>query len=79
MLTLQGSTNYAAIKNSDVVIVTAGFQRRPGMSRDDLVNKNAGIIQQVGKAIKNIVQKLLQFVLQILLMPWLVFCKKQED
>jgi len=49
---IQGSTNYNAIKNSDVVIVTAGFQRRPGMSRDDLVNKNAKIIQQVGKAIK---------------------------
>ena len=49
---IQGSTNYTNIKNSDVVIVTAGFQRRPGMSRDDLVNKNAGIIQQVGKAIK---------------------------
>ena len=49
---IQGSTNYRAIRNSDVVIVTAGFQRRPGMSRDDLVNKNAGIIQQVGKAIK---------------------------
>ena len=49
---IQGSTNYRAIKNSDVVIVTAGFQRRPGMSRDDLLNKNAGIIQQVGKAIK---------------------------
>ena len=49
---IQGSINYRAIKNSDVVIVTAGFQRRPGMSRDDLVNKNAGIIQQVGKSIK---------------------------
>ena len=49
---IQGSTNYRAIKNSDVVIVTAGFQRRPEMSRDDLVNKNAGIIKQVGKAIK---------------------------
>ena len=49
---IQGSTNYRAIRNSDVVIVTAGFQRRPGMSRDDLVNKNAVIIQQVGKAIK---------------------------
>ena len=49
---IEGSTNYRAIKNSDVVIVTAGFQRRPGMSRDDLVNKNAGIIKQVGKAIE---------------------------
>ena len=49
---IQGSTNYTNIKNSDVVIVTAGFQRRPGMSRDDLVNKNARIIQQIGKSIK---------------------------
>ena len=47
-----GSSNYKDIKNSDVVIVTAGFPRRPGMSRDDLVEKNSKIIQEVGKAIK---------------------------
>ena len=47
-----GSTNYKDIKNSDVVIVTAGFQRRPGMTRDDLVEKNSGIMQKVGKGIK---------------------------
>ena len=40
------------MKYADVVIVTAGFQRRPGMTRDDLVIKNSKIIQQVGKAIK---------------------------
>ena len=50
--TIQGSTNYATMKNSDVVIVTAGFQRRPGMTRDDLVSKNSDIIQLVGKNIK---------------------------
>ena len=49
---ITGSTNYKAIKNADVVIVTAGFQRRPGMTRDDLVEKNSFIIQQVGKGIK---------------------------
>ena len=49
---IQGSTDYATLKKSDVVIVTAGFQRRPGMSRDDLVSKNAAIIQEVGKSIK---------------------------
>jgi len=49
---IQGSTSYVAMKNADVVIVTAGFQRRPGMTRGDLINKNARIIQQVGKAIK---------------------------
>ena len=49
---ITGSTKYKAIKGSDVVIVTAGFQRRPGMKRDDLVKKNSFIIQQVGRGIK---------------------------
>ena len=44
--TIQGSNNYSIIKDADVVIVTAGFPRRPGMSRDDLVNKNAIIIKR---------------------------------
>ena len=48
----KGSANFKDMNNSDVVIVTAGFPRRPGMSRDDLVEKNSKIIQQVGKAIK---------------------------
>ena len=48
----KGSTNYKDMKEADVVIVTAGFQRRPGMTRDDLGEKNSGIIQQVGKGIK---------------------------
>ena len=49
---IQGSTNYKVMKNADVVIVTAGFTRRPGMTRDDLVEKNSSIIQQVGHKIK---------------------------
>ena len=48
----KGSTNYKDMKEADVVIVTAGFQRRHAMTRDDLVEKNSGIIQQVGKGIK---------------------------
>jgi malate dehydrogenase len=50
---MKGSTNYKDLKDADVVIVTAGFQRRPGMTRDDLVEKNSTIIQTVGKSIKN--------------------------
>jgi malate dehydrogenase len=49
---IRGSTNYKDIKDADVVIVTAGFQRRPGMTRDDLVEKNSSIIKIVGKGIK---------------------------
>jgi len=47
-----GTGDYAAIAGSDVVIVTAGFPRMPGMSRDDLLTKNAGVIAQVAEGIK---------------------------
>src|SRR5579872_2164006 len=49
---LKGTNDYADIKDSDVIIVTAGVPRKPGMSRDDLVNINTGIIKTVGEAIK---------------------------
>ena len=49
---MSGSSDYAAIKDADVVIVTAGFPRTPGMSRDDLIGKNAGVIAQVAEGIK---------------------------
>lgn len=47
-----GTNNYADIAGSDVVIVTAGFPRKPGMSRDDLLNMNAGVVKQVAEGIK---------------------------
>ena len=47
-----GTSDYAAIKGAEVVIVTAGFPRQPGMSRDDLVAKNAGVIAQVADGVK---------------------------
>jgi malate dehydrogenase len=47
-----GSTDYASVKGADVVIVTAGVPRKPGMSRDDLIGINAGVMQTVGSAIK---------------------------
>ena len=53
----KGTSSFRDIKNSDVVIVTAGFPRKPGMSRDDLVEKNSIIIQNVGKNIKKYCSK----------------------
>ncbi|HKU99560.1 MAG TPA: malate dehydrogenase [Vineibacter sp.] len=47
-----GTSNYADIKGADVVIVTAGVPRKPGMSRDDLIGINAKVIGAVGKGIK---------------------------
>jgi malate dehydrogenase len=44
---LTGSNDYAASSQSDIVIITAGIPRKPGMSRDDLLNINAGIMKTV--------------------------------
>lgn len=49
---LSGSNDYSDIKNSDVVIVTAGIPRKPGMSRDDLISINSEVMKSVGKGIK---------------------------
>jgi malate dehydrogenase len=47
-----GSNSYEALEGSDVVIVTAGVPRKPGMSRDDLIGINSGIIKTAGEGIK---------------------------
>src|ERR1700732_3025992 len=49
---VSGSNDYADIEGADVVIVTAGIPRKPGMSRDDLIGVNAGIVRTVGAAIR---------------------------
>ena len=49
---MKGSNSYSAIKGSDVVIVTAGVPRKPGMSRDDLLSINLKVMSDVGKGIK---------------------------
>ncbi|HEY5346788.1 MAG TPA: malate dehydrogenase [Rhizomicrobium sp.] len=49
---LRGANDYAAIKDADVVIVTAGVPRKPGMSRDDLLGINLKVMSAVGEGIK---------------------------
>src|ERR1700751_451239 len=49
---IKGSNDYADIAGADVVIVPAGIPRKPGMSRDDLIETNAKIVATVGAAIK---------------------------
>ena len=50
--TVTGANDYAALADSDVVIVTAGVARKPGMSRDDLIGINTKVMNQVGAGIK---------------------------
>ena len=48
---LTGGNDYSVLNGSDVVIVTAGVPRKPGMSRDDLIETNTNVMKQVGKGI----------------------------
>ena len=52
--TISGTSSYEATADSDVIVVTAGVARKPGMSRDDLLNTNAGIVRScVESAVKH--------------------------
>ena len=50
--TITGTANYEDIGGAEVVVVTSGFPRQPGMTREDLIGKNADIVSQVGSGIK---------------------------
>jgi len=47
-----GTNGYDETAESDIVVITAGIARKPGMSRDDLLNTNAGIVKSVGEQIR---------------------------
>jgi malate dehydrogenase len=47
-----GTDNYEEVKDSDIVVITAGLPRKPGMTRDELISKNAAIIKDVALKVK---------------------------
>src|SRR5688572_15932643 len=49
---VRGTNDYADTANSDIVVITAGIARKPGMSREDLLNTNAGIVRSVSEQVK---------------------------
>jgi malate dehydrogenase len=51
-VSITGANDYGPTQNSDIFIVTAGIARKPGMSRDDLLKTNTGIVKAVGEQIK---------------------------
>ena len=51
--TITGTADYKDIAGAEVVVVTSGFPRQPGMTREDLIGKNADIVSQVGAGIKD--------------------------
>src|SRR5215216_1091042 len=51
---IYGTSDYEQARDSEIFVVTAGIARKPGMSRDDLVKTNAGIVKSVSEQIKRV-------------------------
>ncbi|MGE5663265.1 MAG: malate dehydrogenase, partial [Deltaproteobacteria bacterium] len=73
---LKGTNNYADIAGSDVVIVTAGLPRKPGMSRDDLIEVNSKIMTQVAEGIKQHAPKAFVVVISNPLDAMVTLCQR---
>ncbi len=73
---LKGTNSYEDIKGADVVIVTAGLPRKPGMSRDDLIEVNSKIMTSVSEGIKKNAPKALVIVISNPLDAMVTLCQK---
>lgn len=73
---LKGTNNYEDIKGSDVVIVTAGLPRKPGMSRDDLIEVNSKIMTSVAEGIKTYAPNSIVIVISNPLDAMVTLCQK---
>jgi len=73
---LKGTNSYADIAGSDIVIVTAGLPRKPGMSRDDLLGVNAKIMSQVSEGIKQYAPDSIVIIISNPLDAMVTLCQK---
>ncbi len=73
---LKGTNTYEDIKGSDIVIVTAGLPRKPGMSRDDLIEVNSKIMTQVSEGIKQYAPNSIVIVISNPLDAMVTLCQK---
>ena len=73
---LKGTNSYADITGSDIVIVTAGLPRKPGMSRDDLLGVNAKIMSQVSEGIKEYAKEAIVIIISNPLDAMVTLCQK---
>ena len=76
-LSVKGTNTYEDISNADVCIVTAGIARKPGMSRDDLLATNAGIMKSVAEGIKKNAPKAFVIVVSNPLDAMVTLCQKE--
>jgi malate dehydrogenase len=75
-VSLKGTNNYADIAGSDIVIVTAGLPRKPGMSRDDLIEVNSKIMTSVSEGIKKFCPNAFVIVISNPLDAMVTLCQK---
>jgi malate dehydrogenase len=75
-ISLKGTNNYQDIAGSDIVIVTAGLPRKPGMSRDDLIEVNSKIMTQVAEGIKKYASNAFVIVISNPLDAMVTLCQK---
>lgn len=54
---IEGTSDYAKIEGSGFVVITAGFPRKPGMTREDLLNKNADVVKGIAQEVKKFAKK----------------------
>ena len=84
---IEGTNDYSKTKDSDVIIITAGVPRKPGMSRDDLLGINLKIIKEVSEGIKKLYwhckntlddlkTKWLAWLVYLILLDLFIFCLK---
>jgi malate dehydrogenase len=73
---VQGTNNYEDIKGADLVIITAGLARKPGMSRDDLITTNSKIMRSVASAIKDFAPNAFVIVISNPLDAMVTICHK---
>ena len=59
---IQGGSDYSLIQNSDIVVITAGSPRKPGMTRDDLLQLNGRVVQSVSKQIQQVTPQAITIV-----------------
>jgi len=71
-----GSNNFEAMRDSDIVIMTAGFPRKPGMSREDLIGQNTPIMKDVAAKIKQYAPESIVIVVSNPLDAMTYMCKK---
>lgn len=78
---IEGTSDYAAARDSDIVVITAGLARQPGMSRDDLLLKNAGIMSGVVNECARVAENAILIIVTnpLDVMTWLAWKKSGFD